>query len=319
MNLIAFDFQSKQEQPIAADGLRQACAEGRFCWVDLDRQADSESVKSTLKELGVGGEVIDEVVGPDIDGRHDVYDDVLHFTFTALLFRDGTLTPSFVDVVLGERFLLSVRSGKVEFIDRVHRIYKRDFTRFARSGGFLLYEYWDQIIHGYRKAFRALDRQAEAVSATIFNARDDTIFEQAARVQSDMLTLRKTMLAAREVLHELTTRRTMFVSETTLPSLERLAGALERLVSDLTTERESLAETLNLYMGIVAHRTNRVINRLTVISAVFLPLTFLVGIYGMNFPWIPETQWEYGYFVFWGLCITIATTLVLYMRRKKWL
>ncbi|MGC3996331.1 MAG: hypothetical protein QM767_01845 [Anaeromyxobacter sp.] len=70
----------------------------------------------------------------------------------------------------------------------------------------------------------------------ILNATDDSIFEQAAQIQADMVTLRKAMLAAREVLHETITRRTNFVAESTIPSLERLAGALDRLVADLTTE-----------------------------------------------------------------------------------
>jgi len=318
MNAIEFDFQTKQDRPIPASAAYEACAAGRFCWIDIDRQADPESVKAALKELQVDAEAVDEVTGPDIDGRHDVYDNALHFSVTAVLYRESELVTSYVDVLLGERFLLSVRYGKVEFIDRVHRIYRRDFVRFARSGGFLLYEYWDQLIHGYRKAFRALDHQAEKVQAAIFDAKDDTLFEQAADVQSDMLTLRKTMLAAREVLHELITRRTAFVAESALPSLERLAGALDRLVSDLTVERESLAETLNLYMGIVAHRTNRIVNRLTVISAVFLPLTFLVGIYGMNFEEIPELRNPYGYYIFWIVCVGLAAGLLVFMKRRKW-
>lgn len=319
MSAIEFDFESKLERQIPYDELAQAGANGHFCWIDIDQEIAPNDVKTVLGRLHVPPEAVDEITGPDIDGRHDVYDDLLHFAVTALLFVDGKLKTFYVDVVLGEKYLLSIHSGKVEFIDRVRRIYRRDFTRFARSGGFMLYEYWDQLIHGYRKTFRVLERQSGKVQEGIILATDDTIFEQAARIQTDIVTLRKSMLAAREVLHELTTRRTAFVSETTVPSLERLAGALDRLVSDLTTERESLAETLNLYMGIVAHRTNRIINRLTVISAVFLPLTFLVGIYGMNFPWIPETQFEYGYFVFWGLCITIAATLIFFMRRKHWL
>ncbi|QOV90050.1 magnesium transporter CorA family protein [Humisphaera borealis] len=319
MHVIEFDFESKQERQIPAADVAPACAAGRFCWVDIDREAEPDAVKAMLAELRIAPEVADEITGPDIDGRHDVYDDVLHFTLTSLLFVDGKLCTYFVDVAVGERYLLSIHHGKVEFLERVRRIYRRDFLRFARSGGFLLYEYWDQLIHGYRKAFRALDRQSGKVQEGILNATDDSIFEQAARIQADMVTLRKSMLAAREVLHEMITRRTSFVSESTVPSLERLAGALDRLVADLTTERESLAETLNLYMGIVAHRTNRVINRLTVLNAVFLPLTFLVGMYGVNFPDLPGTQVPGGYYLFWLACILIAAGLLFYMRRKKWL
>src|SRR4029450_11390586 len=101
-----------------------------------------------------------------------------------------------------------------------------------------------------------------------------------------------------------------FIAESTQPFLDRMVGTLERLGSDLAVEREILAETLNLYMGIVSHRTNRVVNRLTVISMVFLPLTFLCGIYGMNFDVLPELHWQWGYALFWGAAIAIAVSLL---------
>jgi magnesium transporter len=93
---------------------------------------------------------------------------------------------------------------------------------------------------------------------------------------------------------------------------------LDRLGSDLAVEREILAETLNLYMGLVSHRTNKVLNRLTVVSLVFLPLTFLCGVYGMNFEVIPELKWRLGYPFFWALALLVATTTLAYMKRRGW-
>ncbi|MGC3996332.1 MAG: CorA family divalent cation transporter [Anaeromyxobacter sp.] len=160
MHAIEFDFAIKQEQPIDPKEIQKACEAGRFCWVDIDREDESEAVKAMIAELQIAPDLADEITGPDIDGRHDVYDDALHFTLTSLLFVDGQLNSFFVDIVVGERYLMSIHTGKVEFIDRVRRIYRRDFLRFARSGGFLLYEYWDQLIHGYRKTFRAWTARA---------------------------------------------------------------------------------------------------------------------------------------------------------------
>jgi magnesium transporter len=130
------------------------------------------------------------------------------------------------------------------------------------------------------------------------------------------------LLASREVLSEISSRRSPFISESTQPFLERMASTLERLSADLTVERETLAETLNLYMGIVSHRTNRVVNRLTVISMVFLPLTFLCGVYGMNFNTdignMPELMWKHGYLAFWVVALIMTAALLLFMKRKRW-
>jgi magnesium transporter len=98
-----------------------------------------------------------------------------------------------------------------------------------------------------------------------------------------------------------------------------MVGTLERLGNDLCTEREILAEALNLYLSMVSHRTNRIVNRLTMLSAIFLPLTFLCGVYGMNFRVLPELEWEYGYLYFWGLATVITGGLLVSLKLKRWL
>lgn len=85
------------------------------------------------------------------------------------------------------------------------------------------------------------------------------------------------------------------------------------------TEREILAGALNLYLSMVSHRTNRIVNRLTLLSAIFLPLTFLCGVYGMNFRILPEIEWQYGYLFFWVLVAVITGSLLLALKIKRWL
>jgi magnesium transporter len=148
---------------------------------------------------------------------------------------------------------------------------------------------------------------------------DDEIFGQVSGLGHHLIIMRRNILGDREVLHQMATHKSVFVSETTQPFLINLVGTLERLSLDLTVEREILEETLNLYLGIVSHRTNRVVNRLTIISLIFLPLTFLVGIYGMNFEHLPEFQWKFGYVYFWGLAVCIVSGLLILMKVKRWL
>jgi magnesium transporter len=319
---VVFDFNGKSECVIPAVDAVHATKAGLFAWFDLDLSKDQAAAAQLLRDLGVNTHCVDEVIGPDADGRHDLYDDCLHIAVTAGSFRGGAFTHSHVDVVIGETFLVTLRRGPVEFIEQVRRHYRQDFFKFAKSPSFLLYEVWDYLIENYRKTIHDIGAYVEDLQSGIFGAVDDAIFNQVAGVTRDLLSFRKIMLAAREVLHELGTRRTDFVAETAQPFLERMVGTMERLSSDLAVEREILAETLNLYMGIVSHRTNKVVNRLTVISMIFLPLTFLCGVYGMNFDkdrMMPELSWPHGYKMFWGLCVAIVVGLLAYMKRQKWI
>ena len=319
---VAFNFETKEERDIAPAQAAESCRDGRFCWVDIDVAADPGGTEQVLRELGVNRHAIDEALGPDSDGRHDLYDDCLHIAVTAVSFPNDTLVRSHVDIIIGERFLVTMRRGTVDFIEQVRKRYKQDFRKFAKTGSFLIYECWDALTESYKKAMRAFEGHAERVQNQIFQTQDDAIFNEVSDVTRDLLSFRKTMLAAREVLNELASRRSPFVSESTQPFLERMVGTLERLSADLSVERDILAETLNLYMGIVSHRTNKVVNRLTVISMVFLPLTFICGVYGMNFDTeignMPELGWRYGYTGFWVVTLLLAAVLLGFMKMKKW-
>ena len=317
---VEFDFNTKRERTIPASDARAACETGLFCWVDVDAGQDRAGAEQVLRDLGVNDYAIKEAVGPDQDGRHDTYDDCLHTAVTAASFdrETGKFVPSHVDIVIGERFLVTLRRGPVEFVEQVRKHYRQDFLRFAKTPSFLLYEYWDHLISNYRKALQVFEDQVERLQSQIFGAVDDAIFGEVAAVTQDLLRFRKIMLAAREVLHELATRRSAFVAESSQPFLERMVGTMERLVADLATERETLAETLNLYMGITSHRTSRIVSRLTVVSMIFLPLTFLCGIYGMNFEVLPELKWPLGYAMFWAVALVTAVGLLGYMKWRKW-
>src|SRR5688572_25213688 len=96
-----------------------------------------------------------------------------------------------------------------------------------------------------------------------------------------------------------------------------MVGTIERVLQDVLVDRDILNGALNNYMSMVAHKTNAVMSRLTIVSFIFLPLTFLCGVYGMNFAKLPEKDWEYGYLYFWGLVVVIAVGIVYFMKKKK--
>jgi magnesium transporter len=315
---VEFDFSTKRERSIPVESVAQSCNEGLFCWIDMDVTTDRATTQKVLNELQLSDDVISAALGHPMSGRHETHDDLVHFDVTNAWIEPNGLALSKVDALLGPGFFVTLRRGDVEFVRQVHRTYRADFVRFAVSPGFLIYEFWDHLVSSYRKTTGGLGDRVRRVQDEIFGSVDDSIFGRVAEISRDLLTLRHSVLSAREVLSGLATRRSAAVPDSTRPFLEKLVGALERVGADLTVERETLSETLNLYMGIVSHRTNKVVNRLTVVSLVFLPLTFLCGVYGMNFEFLPEFKWRYGYLYFWVLSSSIATATLVFMKKRGW-
>ena len=321
ITVVAFNFATRTEHTISPQEIPASIAGGAYCWIDADctDNPNTDSYRDLLKTLNVNPLAVEEVLGLDREGRYDVYDDCLHFAVSEGRNEQNRLVTAHVDILLAEHFIFTFRRHEAEFLKQMRRTYREDFHKFAKSSGFLIYELGDHLIESYRRTLRGFSDAVEQVQLKLFTDVDDGIFRHVAGLTQDILVFRKIVLASRELMHELSSRRSLFVSESTQPFLESMAGTLERLGSDITTEREVLNETLNLYMGMVSHRTNKVVNRLTVISAIFLPLSFLCGVYGMNLKNIPETTWNYGYPLFWLMAATIAGSLLYIMKHRKWI
>ncbi len=319
--VVSFDFETKAMGEPRVEDLRAEMEAGRFCWVDVDL-GRAEEARALLVGLELcAAEVIDDALTREPATQLARYEQHLHLVLSGCRLAGTGHLHKFdlerVDVVMGERFMLTMHRGRAVFLDAVRRAYRADFVRFARSPSFLLYELWDHLLENYLAVHKAFEERVEAVQRRLTGDVDDQVFADANELGADLLHLRKVVLPARAVLTDLSTRRSPFVSEATQPYLGNMVGTVERVLQDVLVDRDILSGALNNYMTLVSHQTSRVMNRLTVVSVIFLPLTFLCGVWGMNFDGMPELHWRYGYLLFWGLAAAITLGVGWFMRRNR--
>lgn len=315
---VEFDFKNKRSETIPVEEAKNVCQRGQSCWVDLDLN-DPAYCEKILREFGVEHVAIEQLLNHETDGRYDTYKSCIHLSVTSPHIEKNRIDPRQTDLIIGDQFVITLHRKSIAFLEQVQKEYESDFVNFAGTLGFMLYEFWDHLIESYRKGILWIEGEVEKTQGAILATTEEINLGRTSELMHDLLVYRKTILAAREVLRELTSRRSLFVSESTQPFLTNMVGTLERLGSDLTVEREVLAETIHIYLGVMSHRTNRVVRRLTAVSSVFLPLTFLCGVYGMNFDHFPELHWQYGYFIFWAFSMGSAAFLLFLMRKRHWL
>ncbi len=313
-----FDFATRTSRVSDLPGMAAALRSGRFVWLDVDF-SDPKGARRLLEALGlVSEQVIEDMFADDPGtqlGRHPSY---LHLVLAGCqLDEHAVLSLERVDVVMGQAFLLTVHEGVRAFLQAVKRDCHEDFSRFAQSPSFLMYEIWDHLTDHYVTVEKRLEKRVSRLQTDLFQEKDESVFNQVSAIGADLLHFRSVLTPARAVLTDLSARRSIFLSDITQTFLQNMVGTLERVLQDVLVDRDILAQSLNLYMSMVGHRTNRAMNRLTVISVVFLPLTFLCGVYGMNFANIPELEWHYGYHAFWVAVVAIATSIVVVMRRAR--
>lgn len=319
--LVEFDFGSgsdgkKAAREISLEQAPQSIEHGMFVWLDLSVH-DKRQAKKILRDFGINDDSIEDALDGDPATQHARYDHYLHLVMSGCREQQDDFVLERVDVFVAEKFLVTMHRGPALFVDAIKRDYRSDFLRFAKSPSFLVYELWDHLVDNYLSVQKLMEERVESLQDELHaDEVDDAVFSRISELGADLLHFRKILLPARAVLTDLSTRRSLFISEATQSFLANMAGRVEHVLQDLLVDREVLSESLNLYMSLVSHRTNLVMKRLTVVSVVFLPLTFLVGVYGMNFE-IPELRWHYGYALFWIAVVVIVVSLVFLMRRTK--
>jgi magnesium transporter len=290
-------------------------------WIDLTASERTEA-RAILSELALLHEdVIDALLADESSNPYARYESYLHLAL-AVFCDDGELASESVHVVLGERFLLTVHAKAARFLYALRREYTQDFVqdfvRFAQTPSFLLYEIWDHLLQSYLQTQKLIESRVERVQEEFKSGSvDPQVFARVSALGAELLRFRQVVLPMRTVLADLATRNSPFVSDVTRAALSNLAGTIEHVLGDVLVDRELLSESLNLYMSLMSHRTNEIMRRLTVVSVVFMPLTFIVGVYGMNFDLLPELKWHYGYAYFWLLVLTLVGGLLVLMRRAR--
>jgi magnesium transporter len=269
----SFDFEAKLLREITLAEVRDEMHAGRFVWLDVD-WTDADRARDVVGKLGlVMDEILEDAFTREPATQHARYDEYLHFVVSGCRLQGDKFDLERVDCVMAERFLITLHRGPVVFLDAVRKGYRQDFQRFARSPSFLVYELWDHLIENYLHVQKVFEERVERLQVELIGQVDDRVFARVSELGADLLHFRKVVMPSRAVLTDLSTRKSIFISEATQPFLGNMVGTLERVLQDLLVDRDILSESLNLYMSMVSHSTNRVMNRLTVISVIFLPLT----------------------------------------------
>jgi magnesium transporter len=317
-SVIAFDFEHKRERSLRLAEVGQALAAGHFVWLDIAAE-DAEAARAVLCAFELlDEEVVDAALSHEPSTQHARYERYLHLVVSECRALGSGFELLRLDVVLSERLLFTIHRRPVTFLAALRKSCKSDFVRFAKSPSFLLYEVWDHLLDGYLNVQKLMEERVEELSNELRSEQvADSLFTRISALGSDLLHFRKVVLPARAVLMDLATRRSHLLSETTQSFLANMVGRVEHVLQDLLVDRDILSEALNLHMSLLSHRTNQVMKRLTAVSVVFLPLSFLAGVYGTNFEHLPELHWHYGYAYFWALAALIVVGLLAVLRRAR--
>jgi magnesium transporter len=184
---------------------------------------------------------------------------------------------------------------------------------------YLVYALMDAIVDNYFVVLESVGERIEGLEDAVIADPSPEIVRAIHQLKREVILLRKAVWPLREVIGALERRESRLISEPVLVYLRDLYDHTIQVIDSIETSRDMLAGMLDVYLSSISNRMNEIMKFLTIIGTIFIPLTFIAGVYGMNFQFMPELHWQWGYFACLFLMLTVASTLLIYFKRKNWL
>ncbi|SDW05991.1 magnesium/cobalt transporter CorA [Nitrosomonas communis] len=292
-------------------------------WIDVDGVHDPVILEKLSEDFGIHRLVTEDVMNIVQRPKCDDFGDYLFIVAKMLTFdeQENKIHPEQISIILGQKFLLSFQeeSKRDDFqLIRDHLRHGKGKLR-KMDTDYLAYSLLDTLVDNYFIVLEKLGDKIDLVEETLMIRPDKIVVEQLYQLKRELLFLHKVVWPLREVISSLARRESPLIHEVTVPYLLDVYDHVVQAIDSVEIYRDMLTSLLDLYISNVSYRTNEIMKVLTIIATIFMPLTFLAGVYGMNFKYMPELEWEYGYLLIWMIMIGLAAVMLVYFKKKRWI
>jgi magnesium transporter len=290
-------------------------------WVNADGVHNAALLEKLGDCFGLHRLVMEDIMNTDQRPKMEDYGEYLYIVLKALSGRNGEIVAEQISLILGDNFVLSFQeSGEGQVFPMIRERLRSNKGRLRKMGAdYLAYSLLDALVDDY---FAVLEKIGDRIESTetelIGNPTRETV-QKIYQLKREMIFFHNAAWPLREAVSSLGKHESPLIRETTAPYLRDVYDHVIHVIDSVDIYREMLSSMLDLYLSSVSNRLNEVMKILTVISLIFMPLTFIAGVYGMNFKNMPELSWRYGYPGSLLLMLAIGLLMLFYFKRKKWL
>lgn len=290
-------------------------------WIDVEGLHDPSVIEAIGKRFNIHPLILEDIV--NTGGRPKVQDCDSYLFIVAKIARcesQGNILTEQVSMILGERFVISFQEHKIDIFDPVQTRIKADKGRMRKMGAdYLMYALLDEVVDNYFVALEKIGDRIETTENELVTDPSKKTLHDMHVLRREMLLLKKSVWPLREVVAELERGNSKLIREGTGIYLRDVYDHAVQIMDATETLREMVSGMLDIYLSSMSNRINSVMKVLTVIATIFMPITFIAGIYGMNFKYMPELGWKLGYPAVLLIMAVISVWMLLIFRKRRWL
>ena len=310
-----------EERVVTALGELQPPPDETVTWVDVGGVHKVDVLETFGKQFNLHPLLLEDIANTDQRPKLDDYDTYVFLVMKMLTMTDrGDILVEQVSFVLGRNYVLSFQENGADVFGAVRDRLRAGKGRLRQDGSdYLLHALVDAIVDRYFLVLEALGEKIESLQERVMaDPKPDTLKDIHA-LKRQLLFVRRAVWPLREATNSLSRSECPFLHEPTKVFFRDVYDHVVQIVDTIETLREMVSSSLEIYLSSVSFRLNAVMRVLTVITTIFMPLSFIAGIYGMNFDYMPELKWEWGYPLVLGVMAVVAVAMLIGFRQRKWL
>lgn len=290
-------------------------------WISLYGLHDEEMIQKLGELFDIHGLLLEDMLNTDQRPKIAETDKFQIIILKTLDYNEKTkeLTSNQISLILDDNFLITLQEKEGHYFDAIRERIRKGTGRVRRKeADYLTYVLLDTIVDNYLINIEILGDIIEKMEARLFLANQKGLIKEIYKHKTEINFLRKIVRPVKEIVHQLIENESGFISDDDLKYFRDLNDLVVQATESIEIYQTMLNDQMNIYHATLDNRANEIMKVLTVLSAFFIPMTFLAGVYGMNFDNLPELHLKYGYFYFWGLMVMITASLFGFFKWKKW-
>ena len=296
--------------------------ETKTTWININGLSKTKEIEKLGKYFELHPLIIEDIVNTNQRPKIDEYQDYFFIVAKMLYYKeDGELENEHISIVLGKDYVLTFQEAGGDVFDGVRdRLSSAKGRIRSRGADYLMYALLDAIVDHYFVVVEEMSDKIETMEEQLLSAQpSDEITFEIQELKRTMLRIRRAVFPLREVVSRLEKVNSDLIQEQTVNYIKDLFDHIIQVSENIDIYREMSWGLMDMYMTTINNKMNEVMKVLTIMASIFIPLTFIAGIYGMNFEYMPELQWKYSYFILWGVMFVLFLLMIFFFKKKKWI
>ena len=291
-------------------------------WINIDGLHDIDVIEKTGRHFNIHPLVLEDILNTGQRPKAEEFENLLFVVLKMLDYDKAAekVRSEQFSLVLGPNFLITFQEVPGDVFNLVRERIRKPQTRIRKSGcDYLAYTLIDAIVDHYFIILDALGDKIEDLEAELMDDPTSSTMEIIHGLKQEMIYVRKHIWPIREIINGLVKNESPLVQEQTHVYFRDVYDHTIQVIDTIESYRDVLAGMMDIYLSSVSNKMNEIMKVLTIIATIFIPITFVAGIYGMNFKYMPELEWRWGYFMVWALIVVVAGIMIGYFKKKQWL